>query len=124
MGFTYIEINNVVDDSVPLVYMWEIRNHRGEVIYRDVGRSLNGATRPREDYRRNVANLRDNLPYRASNPNGFRDVHRQMYQASLEGFPIRLYLLQNVAPEDDINELKRSIQALYLTEPFAPIAES
>jgi hypothetical protein len=122
MGFTYVEVNKVVDDASPLVYMWEIRSHHDEVIYRDVGRSLNGAKRPREDYQRNVANLRDGLPYRASNPDGFREVHRQLYQASLEGFAIRLYLLRNVAAGDDINEVKQSAQALYLSKPFEPVS--
>ena len=121
MGFTYFEMPNDVDDSIPLIYMWEIRNHRDEVVYRDVGRSLHGAKRPRVDYQRNVANLRDGLPYRPGNPNGFREVHRWLYQATLEGFAIKLYLLRNVDDRDDINEAKQSVQALYLTEPYLPV---
>jgi hypothetical protein len=121
MGFSFCEAPSLVDDSAPLIYMWEIRDHQGNVIYRDVGRSMNGAKRPREDYQRNVKNLKNGLPYRPSDPEGFRGVHHELYLAEQEGFVIRLYLLQNVAVGEDINEAKRQACARYLSTPFAPV---
>ncbi|MNJ68895.1 hypothetical protein D3C77_651880 [compost metagenome] len=122
MGFSYDPRPSDVDPSRPLIYLWEIRNHQGEVIYRDIGRSINGAKRPREDYQRNVENLRRGRPYRPSNQDGFREVHRQLLRADQEGFGIRLYLLQNVT-EEEIDEAKQVAKERYLQKPFLPVSE-
>ncbi len=49
-------------------------------------------------------------PYRKGDPEGFRDVHKQLALASQAGLPIVLTLLRNVPPDQDIHAAEREAQ--------------
>lgn len=107
-----------VDESKPLLYLWEITSPEGEVLYRYVGKSKNGAHRPRTHYSRNVANLLAGRPYRKNKPEEFREVHRQLGNAVARNLRITLVLLCNVDPSDSIYLRERQAQVLYCTKPY------
>lgn len=85
-----------VDSRAPLIYMWEITNSGGGIVYRYIGKSERGATRPLRDYPKNVRNLLNGKPYRRGNPKGFRKVHYQLAHAVYLGYKITLKFLCNV----------------------------
>jgi hypothetical protein len=100
MKFTYELKPSSVDESLPLIYLWEIDDGAGGVSYRYVGKAVRGSDRPKTQYRRNVNNLLNGRPYRRNNPEGFRAVHRRLAGAVREGHKIRLTLVENVAVAD------------------------
>jgi hypothetical protein len=53
--------------------------------------------RPTKEYRRNVARLLNDLPYRKGKPDGFRRIHRELFAAHRAGTKITLTILENVA---------------------------
>ena len=59
-----------IDPTTPLIYLWEIADSSGAVIYRYVGKASNGAGRPIEHYRRNVRRLLSGQP---AHPPGDRE---------------------------------------------------
>jgi hypothetical protein len=86
------------------IYEWKIAG-RGSYI----GKYTVFSDRCR-DYRRNLSNLRAGRPYRKSNEDGFRRIHRELSDANLKGLSITLVLLENVDPSD-INRRKRELIA-------------
>jgi len=80
----------------PLIYMWEIRDRSGSIVYRYIGKSEQGAVRPLRDYPRNVRNLLNGKSYRPGNPKGFRKVHWQLAHAFYLGQKITLKFLCNI----------------------------
>jgi hypothetical protein len=95
-----------VSEHQPLIYLWEIMDGSGAVRYRYVGKASGGAERPLRHYGRNVANLLAGRPYRRGKPDGFRAAHRRLADATSRGWPIRLSLLCNVPPGQDINSIE------------------
>jgi len=107
-----------VDETKPLLYLWQIEDHYGKVLYRYMGKSKNGASRPLTQYRRNVANHLAGRPYRKGKPEAFREVHLRMSEAVSRGHKIALYLLQNVSDLADIFNLERIEQTKYCSVPY------
>src|SRR5688572_12880576 len=85
-----------VNLHAPLIYMWEIADSSGRLVYRYIGKSERGVARPLKDYSRNVRNLLNGKPYRRGNPKGFRKVHYQLAHAVYLGHRITLKFLCNV----------------------------
>jgi hypothetical protein len=101
-------IANGVDEAQPLLYQWEIHDTQtGRLLERYIGKAVRGSRRPLRHYERNVRRLLAHLPYRKGKPDGFRRVHRALAQAVAKGDRITLTLLQNVGPDEDINEAER-----------------
>lgn len=98
-----------VDQSRPLIYMWEIWARDGTLLGRYVGKASGGSRRPLSHYKRNVMNILDGRPYRKGKPDGYRRVHRMLAGAMSSGHRVRLSLLTNVAPDESINEVERSL---------------
>lgn len=96
-----------VDENRPLIYMWEIWSSDGALVGRYIGKASRGSSRPLSHYKRNVANILAGRPYRRGNPDGFRRVHRTLAHAVTNGYRIRLALLRNVEPHENINEVER-----------------
>src|SRR3954447_14137227 len=115
--FAYELVATNVDPTQPLIYLWEVVDASGDVSYRYVGKSTNGAERPLTAYRRNVNNLLAGRPYRKSKPDAFRLVHRRLAEAVEAGSGIRLTYLCNVAPDEDILERERYWQAHNSVDP-------
>ena len=94
--FTFREIASDVDPNAPLVYMWEIRDERGERVTCYVGKSSKGAKRPRTAYKRNVDRLRVGLPWHG-NPvrAAYSPIHLQMSKAITDGHEVTLTFLCN-----------------------------
>ncbi|OQS45770.1 hypothetical protein B0T49_20290 [Chromobacterium violaceum] len=103
----YQVLKNAVNESAPLIYMWEIHTRHGVLVGRYVGKAKNGATRPLRHYQRNVRNLLDGKPYRKGNPEGYRKIHRALAEAALKGYLITLQYLCNVSEGENINEIER-----------------
>ena len=97
----------------PLIYMWEITDASGEIVYRYIGKSERGATRPLRDYPRNVRNLLNGKSYRRGNPKGFRKVHCQLAHAVYLGHRITLKFLCNVPKGVSSVALERCLQKKY-----------
>lgn len=103
---------NGVDQAMPLIYTWEIRDPSGRLRHCYVGESTQGASRPLTRYMRNVANLLAGRPYSRAKPNGFRVVHRRLADATRWQWPITLVLIRNVEPDEDIFD----VEARYIKE--------
>ena len=102
-----------IDPARALIYLWEILDSHGNIVYRYVGKASGGAHRPRTQYKRNVINLLTGQPYRKSKPTKFRPIHRRMAQAVKAGETIRLSFICNVSPVEDINQLERYWQNFF-----------
>jgi hypothetical protein len=100
-----------VDDAKPLIYLWEVFDHQGKLLYCYVGKAKNGASRPLKHYARNVRNLLLCRPYRKGKQEKFRHVHRQLARAMQSQHRIVLTLIRNVMPNEDINAVEREEQA-------------
>jgi hypothetical protein len=96
-----------VDQSRPLIYMWEIWAENGTLLGRYVGKASRGSRRPLSHYKRNVMNILDGRPYRKGKPDGYRRVHRMLAEAMSSGHRVRLSLLRNVEPHESINQVER-----------------
>ena len=101
MKFLFEYLTNDHDESKPLIYAWYI----GNSIY--VGKSDKGSKRPLKHYRRNVERYFSGKPYRASNPDGWRLVHKALVNAVKTNQPIRLELVCNVPPTGNIYDIER-----------------
>ena len=104
----YVLTPHVLDETQPLIYMWEIQDASSSLIGRYVGKAKAGAQRPRNHYARNVANILQGRPYRKGNPKGYREVHSALANAVQCGHRVRLTFLCNVGPDEDINEAERA----------------
>ncbi len=96
-------INNEVITNAPLLYRIVID---GRLYY--IG-CANSAKRPHKHYARNVQRLKDNKPYRKNLPDGFREIHRQLFEASEKGQSIIIELLRNVPGEEKFREERLEI---------------
>lgn len=103
MSFQYID--NDVNPNEPLLYRIKI----DERLYY-IG-CANSAKRPYRHYERNVNNLRTGKPYRKNKPDGFRAIHRHLFEASENGHSIIVELLRNVTGEEKFREEAREIAA-------------
>ena len=103
----FAERNHNVDESRPLIYMWEIRDKAGELVGRYIGKAKGGAERPRTQYRRNVTNVLAKKPYRKSKPTEFRKVHHALAEAQKLGHTVVLSFICNVQPGENINDVER-----------------
>ena len=100
-------VDHKLDESSPLIYMWEIHAADGSLFGRYVGKAKAGAHRPRTHYKRNVANILADKPYRKGNPVGYRRVHHALAEAERTGLQITLQFLCNVAPHENINDVEQ-----------------
>lgn len=100
-------VAHVLNESLPLIYMWEIHEACGSLVGRYVGKAKAGARRPLKHYKRNVANILSNKPYRRSNPSGYRRVHQALAEAERTGRKVTLQFLCNVAANENINEVEQ-----------------
>jgi len=98
-----------INESLPLIYMWEIRDRDGQLRGRYVGKAKAGAGRPLMHYKRNVRNILLNRPYRKGKPDGYRRVHVALAEAQRDGMEVTLHFLCNVSADDDINEVERRL---------------
>ena len=109
------------DATKPLLYLWQIEDESGQVLYRYVGKSSRGADRPLTQYRRNVSNHLAGKPYRKGKPKAFREVHLRMADAVAKGQKITLYLLQNVSDVAQIFFAERTEQERYCSAPYCDL---
>ena len=72
----------------PGIYVWEIE---GVGVYVGKARRLSRRIRA---YPRSVENIQGGRPYRRSNPDGFRDVHRALAAACAEGRRVTLRIAE------------------------------
>jgi hypothetical protein len=107
LAMQYAVASEGVDLKSPLIYMWEIRDHRGEVIGRYVGKAKGGDRRPRRHYKRNVDKLLQGLPYRRGNPDGYRRVHRALADATRAAHNIVVTYVRNVACHENIDTVEQ-----------------
>ena len=96
-----------LNESLPLIYMWEIREPDGRLVGRYIGKAKAGARRPLKHYKRNVANILANKPYRSGNPSGYRRIHHALAEAERVGLQVTLQFVCNVAPHENINEVEQ-----------------
>jgi hypothetical protein len=108
-----------VDETLPLIYLWQIESQSGEVTYRYVGKASGGSGRPRKHYQRNVLNLLAGKPYRKSKPEKYREVHIRLAEATKLGSNLSLYLLENVIDVSAINRVEKAAQIQYCTRPYS-----
>ncbi len=102
--------HNNVDQNQPLIYKWILTDGSATRSY--IGKAEGGSKRPLSHYRRNVNNLLSGKPYRKSNPNGYRVIHRAMADCVRSGGTMTLCLLENV----DVNVIydrERELIALH-----------
>ena len=86
------------------IYEWRIEcPARGVSIY--VGKSKKLRSRLRE-YKNNIRKLLSKAGYRKSNPNGFREIHRELYRAYEADIIVRYRILQ-AATHGSLNELEQ-----------------
>jgi hypothetical protein len=89
------EIRPGVDPDKPCIYMWSWPG------YAYFGKSADMRRREFE-YNNNLRKMEEGKPYRKSNPDGWRAIHRglrlagKMQEARAKGYEIVLTLLQNV----------------------------
>lgn len=89
-------IPETVDLHGPGIYVWEIE---GAGIYVGKARRLSRRLRA---YPRSVKNIQQHRPYRKSDPDGFREVHRALAAACAEGRKVTLRIAE-VCAETDLN---------------------
>jgi hypothetical protein len=102
-----------VNQSKPLIYLWEIFDLEGVVRFRYVGKANGGAERPLRHYTRNVRNHLTGKPYRKGKPNQFRVVHLRLADAVRQSWTVRLVLLCNVTGGEDIHVVERDWHQRY-----------
>ncbi|EJL6339749.1 hypothetical protein EEJ34_13385 [Vibrio cholerae] len=98
-----------VNPDKALIYMWEIYDRSDVLVGRYVGKAKNGAKRPLKHYKRNVARLIAGQPYRKSNPNSYRVVHKALADAVDKNYVIKLYFLANINEGEDINQVEQTL---------------
>jgi hypothetical protein len=99
---------HLIEENLPLIYMWEIRDNAGTLIGRYVGKAKGGSKRPRKHYSKNVRNILDGKVYRKSKPNAFRRIHLALAEAERNDHSIVLYFLYNILVHENINEVEQS----------------
>ncbi|WP_199711893.1 hypothetical protein [Alginatibacterium sediminis] len=102
-------LNNKVNEGKALIYMWEIHGEDGALTGCYVGKAKGGSKRPKRHYKRNVRRLLQNQPYRKSNPEGYRKVHRALTEATRCGHRITLSFLCNISESENINDIEQQL---------------
>ncbi|EKF9373200.1 hypothetical protein O1B80_003461 [Vibrio cholerae] len=102
-------ISQGVNPDKALIYMWEIYDKTDVLVGLYVGKAKNGAKRPLKYYKRNVARLIAGKPYRKSNPNSYRVVHKALADAVDKNYVIKLYFLANINEGEDINQVEQAL---------------
>lgn len=110
-----------VDETKPLLYLWQIEDNSGQILYRYVGKSELGSNRPLTQYRRNVVNHLAGRPYRKGKPGAFREVHLRISEAVAKSQRITLYLLQNVSDVEQIFFAERIARVKYCSTPYCDL---
>lgn len=87
--YTLIKPEGVQTD-LPGIYEWRIDN---TAVY--IGK-YGRIRRPTKEYARNLARMLNKKPYRKSNEDGFRLIHRELHDAHHRGAKITLTILENV----------------------------
>ena len=95
-------MNGVLPDS-PLLYRILINNR---ICY--IG-CANTARRPQVAYSRNVKRMIEGKPYRKNKPEGFRLIHRRLFEAVQNGENVLIELIRNVARENKFAEERAEI---------------
>ena len=103
----FLRLPHELNESLPLIYMWEIREPGGLLVGRYIGKAKAGANRPLKHYKRNVANILASKPYRSGNPGGYRRIHHALAEAERRGLQVTLQFVCNVAPHENINEVEQ-----------------
>lgn len=101
-----------VNESAPLLYLWTIHDTAGRIWYTYVGKAKGGLERPAKSYVSVVKRLQRGGPYRQEKPM-YRVVHQRMAEAVERGFTIRLKLIRNVLPPEDIDTAEAQARAEY-----------
>ncbi len=89
-----------IDLTKPGIYEWRIEQ---SAVY--IGKSKRLRSRIRE-YPNNVRKLIKGAPYRLAKPDGFREIHRFLHEASLKGSHARVTVLEN-CDESELNTRER-----------------
>ena len=110
-GLAFREVDSDVDPSRPLIYLWEIRDSRGQLITCYVGKSSGGAARPRKTYANNIRRLRAGLGWHGGSMDGYRVIHWAMSDAMDKRHEVTLRLICNVSSDEDINVVERRERA-------------
>lgn len=95
-----------VDLAQPGIYRWHIAR-----VGSYIGK-FKRISRPRRHYTRNITRLLNKLPYRKSNPAGFRYIHQKLADAHLRKRKITLIILENVSPAQ-INRREQELIAKF-----------
>lgn len=101
-GWFQLELSDGATLEAPGIYEWSI-----EGVGTYIGK-FRRKSRPIRHYHRNVKRLLDGLPYRLSNPDGFRHIHRELANAVTAGKVIVLTILENPDPAE-LNERERQL---------------
>ncbi|HDZ9500592.1 TPA: hypothetical protein RUZ94_003516 [Vibrio cholerae] len=80
-----------VNPDKALIYMWEIYDRNDVLVGRYVARLIAGQ------------------PYRKSNPNSYRVVHKALADAVDKNYVIKLYFLANINEGEDINQVEQTL---------------
>ncbi|MES2982490.1 MAG: hypothetical protein V4727_09270 [Verrucomicrobiota bacterium] len=97
-------ITNGVNEDAALLYRIIIA---GEFYY--VG-CANKASRPLKHYLRHVERQKIGVPYRKNNPDGFREIHRRLFEAYKNSESVIIELIRNVTPDQKFREEGIEIQ--------------
>jgi hypothetical protein len=103
MKYTYK--TNGVNESLPLLYRITIGSRLFYVGCADC------ASRPKKDYARNVARMLAGRPYRKNKPDGFRAIHKRLFEAVKNEEHISIELLRNVPADRKFEEEALEIAA-------------
>ena len=98
----------------PGIYQWFLD---GVAIYTGQSRYL--ASRLRQ-YQRNMTRIKGGLPYRRGNPDGFREIHRRLFQAVRQGVAPEFRIVEQ-CPIHLLNDRERHHQQLMVST--APLQE-
>ena len=97
--------------SLPGIYEWRV-----DGVVRYVGKAEQPLDRVRQ-YARNLHNLLSDRPYRARNPDGFREIHDILAEAVRNGSAISFVVLEN-CPSADLNRRERELSNARLGRKF------
>ncbi|MHB1910399.1 MAG: hypothetical protein ACYCQJ_16260 [Nitrososphaerales archaeon] len=92
-----VQFNSGVNFESPGLYEWKIET-KGSYIGK-----YKSKRRPLKEYRRNVQRLCAGKDYRKGNPNGFRKIHRALFEALNKGLHIELIILENKPWGEELN---------------------
>jgi hypothetical protein len=96
-----------VNPDAALIYLWEIKDAANTIQGVYVGKAKSGGERPLNHYKRNVKRLLAGLPYRKSNPDGYRKSHQKLAEAVTKGYSVSLSFVCNVGPGESIDAVEQ-----------------